>query len=151
MKKYKTILSLFIITGLFMCSCISNTFNEEITLKGYSIDQESFVYRYPIKVIHIVDGDTFDADIDMGISIEMKKQRVRLLGCDTFEKFGDTRENGLEATSVAVDFLSTNTLVLHTNGKRDNFGRILGNVQNGSGTFLKDVQKEKGLTTGRFE
>ena len=44
---------------------------------------ETFVYQ--AKVTRIVDGDTIDVDLDLGFSVWMKKQRVRLYGIDTPE------------------------------------------------------------------
>ena len=38
------------------------------------------MYEYPATINRVVDGDTIDVDIDLGFSIILKKQRVRLLG-----------------------------------------------------------------------
>ena len=43
------------------------------------------VYTYRCKVIRVVDGDTVDVDIDLGFSVVLKKQRIRLAGIDTPE------------------------------------------------------------------
>ena len=43
------------------------------------------MYEYRCKVVHIVDGDTVDVDIDLGFGVWMKKQRIRLYGIDTPE------------------------------------------------------------------
>jgi micrococcal nuclease len=42
-------------------------------------------YTYKCKVIRVVDGDTIDVDIDLGFSVVLKKQRIRLAGIDTPE------------------------------------------------------------------
>ena len=43
------------------------------------------MYEYRCKVVHIVDGDTVDVDIDLGFGVWMKKQRIRMYGIDTPE------------------------------------------------------------------
>jgi micrococcal nuclease len=42
-------------------------------------------YYYNCTVVKIVDGDTIDVDIDLGFSVTLKKQRLRLAGIDTPE------------------------------------------------------------------
>ena len=41
-------------------------------------------HEYPVKITRVVDGDTVDADIDLGFN-EYKKDRIRLIGIDTPE------------------------------------------------------------------
>ena len=43
------------------------------------------MYQYKVKVTRVVDGDTVDVDIDLGFSVVLKKQRVRLYEIDTPE------------------------------------------------------------------
>ena len=43
------------------------------------------MYEYRCNVVHIVDGDTVDVDIDLGFGVWMKKQRIRLSGIDAPE------------------------------------------------------------------
>ena len=43
------------------------------------------MYEYPATIDRVVDGDTIDVDIDLGFSIILKKQRVRLLGINAPE------------------------------------------------------------------
>ena len=109
------------------------------------------IYEYPVDIVRVIDGDTFVCNIDMGLDVTLKKQKIRLLGCDAYEKRGATKELGLKAKAVAEDFLSTGTFVLITNGKRDSFGRVLGNVNNQNKVYLKDVLTSNSLTTGRYE
>ena len=41
------------------------------------------MYRYKVTIVKVIDGDTVDVDIDLGFSIVLKKQRVRLYEIDT--------------------------------------------------------------------
>ena len=55
------------------------------------------VYEYSGTIARVVDGDTVDADIDLGFGVTIR-QRLRLLGIDAPEPRGDTKEEGLRAT-----------------------------------------------------
>ena len=43
------------------------------------------MFEYNAVIVKVVDGDTVDVDIDLGFSVWLKKQRVRLYGLDTPE------------------------------------------------------------------
>ena len=43
------------------------------------------MFEYKCVITKIVDGDTVDVDIDLGFSVWLKKQRIRLYGVDTPE------------------------------------------------------------------
>ena len=42
------------------------------------------MFEYSAKVVRVVDGDTLDAEIDIGFDVFVKK-RIRLYGIDTWE------------------------------------------------------------------
>lgn len=48
------------------------------------------MYEYRAKLDHIVDGDTYDLEIDLGLRI-FSRARVRLAGVNTPETFGVKR------------------------------------------------------------
>jgi len=85
-------------------------------------------YRYRATVLRIIDGDTFDAFIDLGHDIWVKR-RIRVLALDTPE----TRTTDLEEKSrgfKAKRFLCETLpkdVVLET-VERDSFGRWLAKV-----------------------
>ncbi len=88
------------------------------------------LYEFNVTVTKVVDGDTIDVDIDLGFSVVLKKQRVRLMGIDTPEsRTKDLVEKiyGKASKYHLVDLLSRGpvTLVSHDKGK---FGRILGEL-----------------------
>jgi|TARA_R100000995_G_scaffold18433_1_gene7516 micrococcal nuclease len=96
------------------------------------------VYRYRVTIVKVIDGDTVDVDIDLGFSVVLKKQRVRLYEIDTPEsRTRDLVEKkfGLLSKSYLLNKLDnadTITLVSHDKGK---FGRILGEL------FIDDDSK----------
>ena len=92
------------------------------------------MYEYKAKVVHIVDGDTVDVDIDLGFGIWMRDERVRLMGIDTPEsRTRDLVEKkfGLASKKRLTELLEDN-IVLKTQVNKDGedmkgkFGRILG-------------------------
>ena len=53
------------------------------------------LYNYKAKLVRVVDGDTIDAEIDLGFGVFIK-QRIRLYGIDTPE----SRTKDLEEKNV---------------------------------------------------
>ena len=39
--------------------------------------------EYDVKIVNVVDGDTVDVDINLGFGVELKDERVRIMGIDT--------------------------------------------------------------------
>lgn len=95
-------------------------------------------YRAVIR--HHVDGDTFDALIDMGFN-DYRYQPVRLLGVDTPEtNRAATREAGLAALAYVRSVMPVGARVLvHTQPDPDSFGRYLARVQLEDGSDLSDL------------
>ena len=90
------------------------------------------MYEYHCTIVRVIDGDTVDVDIDLGFSVWLKKQRIRLYGVDTPEsRTRDTIEKsfGLLAKTFVSDRLpvgSEQVLRTKKDGSRGKFGRILG-------------------------
>ncbi|QDP46343.1 MAG: putative nuclease-like protein [Prokaryotic dsDNA virus sp.] len=88
------------------------------------------MYTYNIKLLRVIDGDTIDAQIDLGFDVSVKK-RIRFLGVNTPEsRTRDLEEKarGLAAKDRVKQLLEgTNTirLVSHGVGK---YGRCLGEL-----------------------
>ena len=91
------------------------------------------MYEYRCKVVHIVDGDTVDVDIDLGFGVWMKKQRIRMYGIDTPEsRTRDLEEKkyGLAAKKFLTGMLDDEAGIIlkKHNDKVGKFGRILGEL-----------------------
>ena len=91
------------------------------------------MYEYRCKVVHIVDGDTVDVDIDLGFGVWMRKQRIRLYGIDTPEsRTRDLEEKkyGLAAKQFLTRMLNDDGGILLKTHKdaEGKFGRILGEL-----------------------
>ena len=89
------------------------------------------MYQYNCTVTRIIDGDTLDVDIDLGFSVKLTKQRIRMMGIDTPESRTrnlEEKKRGLISKQYLLDKCpigSTIRLVSHDKGK---FGRILGSI-----------------------
>ena len=91
---------------------------------------EPFVYR--VTLLRVVDGDTLDVDIDLGFSIKLAGQRLRLLWVNTPERKGKTRAAGDAAWRFAQKWLGSHSNIMIRSRKRepghaekDAFGRYL--------------------------
>ena len=88
------------------------------------------MYNYKISVVKVVDGDTIDAEIDLGFDIKVKK-RVRFMGINAPEsrtKDLEEKARGLAAKDRVKQLLEgcdNIQLKSHGIGK---FGRCLGEI-----------------------
>ena len=108
------------------------------------------MFEYKATVVRVIDGDTVDCDIDLGFSVVLHKQRIRLKGIDTPEsrtrdkvekQYGLAAKAYLQAFIVAAgDDLSIET----SKDGRGKFGRILGRLNNSSGECVNDLMCEVG-------
>ncbi len=99
------------------------------------IPAQQYVFRAVIK--RVVDGDTIDADIDLGLHCH-RLERLRLLGVNCPEMHGDTKAAGEMAKEFVIAWLDGADIVLQTY-KSDSFGRFLANVwRTSDGASLND-------------
>ncbi len=83
-------------------------------------------YRFNAHLVRVVDGDTIDADIELGFSVFMR-DRIRLMGIDTPEsRTRNLAEKalGLKAKERLIE-LCVGTFKIKSLGK-GKYGRILG-------------------------
>jgi micrococcal nuclease len=91
------------------------------------------MYKYQAKLIRVVDGDTVDAEIDLGFNIYIR-ERIRVEGIDTPET--RTRNSfekswGHKAKERVIELLdeTDGNFILQTKiQKKGKFGRILGQM-----------------------
>ena len=89
-------------------------------------------YTYPISNIRVIDGDTIEADVDLGFRIR-QRQVIRLAGIDAPElraKDAAEREKA-KAAKDALDYVLTACkpmeILMHSTGL-DKYGRSLADV-----------------------
>lgn len=88
------------------------------------------LFRYKADVLRVVDGDTFEALIDLGFSIKVQAS-VRILWMNAPEMTGSTKAHG-EASKMALERLLKSGPVRIRTEKPDSFGRALAEVWVGS-------------------
>jgi len=86
------------------------------------------MYEYKAKVIDVIDGDTIDAEIDLGFDIHLRI-RVRLAGVDTAEthsKDPELRAKALEAKKFTAERVMDKDIIIKTiKDRKEKFGRYL--------------------------
>jgi micrococcal nuclease len=86
------------------------------------------MYTYNAKVIRILDGDTVEAELDLGFGVSITRI-VRMNGIDTPEKTSSiltVRELAAKATARAKYALENKKVILKTHlDKGDKYGRVL--------------------------
>lgn len=100
------------------------------------------------QLVRVIDGDTFDFDIDLGFEVWAHKQRVRLRGVDAQERY---TEKGIQTTLWMQEVLeaasNAGTLFVRSHEKqlRDGFRRWLCDVYIGdAGMDLADAAIKAG-------
>lgn len=109
------------------------------------------MYDYPAKLRRVVDGDTIDLDIDLGLR-HHDYARLRLLGVDTPEIYrvpqdSDEYRAGLRAKQFVEDWFAAHEKVLVRTHKdrTGKFGRWLAEVTNMAQTeSLNEMLRNEG-------
>jgi micrococcal nuclease len=114
---------------------------------------EPFAYRFALD--RVIDGDTLEGDIDLGFSVHLDDQRLRLLRVNTPERKGSTRAAGDRAKAFTERWLATHSDIVIRSRKRDkqhaerdSFGRYLvevyGDDEGGRQSCLNDALLDSG-------
>jgi micrococcal nuclease len=112
------------------------------------------VYEYKCRVIKVIDGDTVDAEVDLGFRVTMQ-MRFRLAGIDAPEMGtaqGLAAKQQLialfsDAASLADAFGMFSPLTVSTQkDKQEKYGRYLGTFfQNGISMSINQQMIDKGM------
>lgn len=94
-------------------------------------------YVYRAKVVRVIDGDSCVLTLDLGCHVTITRS-VRLLGIDTPEVVGTTREAGIAAREYARTWVADGRLVVETRlDANDKYGRLLATIyRTGDGACL---------------
>lgn len=90
------------------------------------------MYQYKAIIQKVVDGDTIEIDIDLGLSAWIHAERIRLYGIDTPEVYGVKKgsaewERGSLASAFVKEHVKENDQVIIETfkDKREKYGRYL--------------------------
>ena len=87
------------------------------------------MYVYKALVTKVYDGDTITCDIDLGFSVVLKDQKVRLRGINAPEVKGKTKEEGKKVRDILHKKLIDKYVTIKTyRDKKEKFGRWLADV-----------------------
>lgn len=91
------------------------------------------MYQYQAEIAKVIDGDTFEVDIDLGLGIWARGERIRLYGINTPEVYGVKKDSQeYLAGKAASDFVKTvarkgDLAIIETlKDEKEKFGRYLG-------------------------
>lgn len=90
---------------------------------------EKKLYFYKAKVVSVYDGDTIHVDIDLGLKIWIKKEKIRLARINSPEIRGVERQKGLEARDFLRELVLGKDIYLETiKDRKGKYGRYLGEI-----------------------
>lgn len=110
-------------------------------------------YEYNALCTKVVDGDTYDFDVDLGFKIHTK-QRFRLMGVNTPETYGVKKDSeeykkGMEAKEFVVSLLEGKNFVIRTfKDKQGKYGRYLCDVVLSSDGEQEKLLSQELITSG---
>ena len=113
------------------------------------MDKDPYIYRIK-SVLKVVDGDTIDADIDLGFDISLTK-RIRLAGIDTPEsRTTDAKEKALglevkEWLKHRLDGAKDILIKTELPDSTEKYGRIIGHLYiNGESVSINNQMVNEG-------
>jgi micrococcal nuclease len=68
-------------------------------------------YVYYASIYDVYDGDSVTVDVDLGMGVWLNGQKMRLLGINSPELRGDTRQEGIAAREFLVDLIKKYSIV----------------------------------------
>lgn len=90
---------------------------------------EKNLYYYRANVTSVYDGDTCTVDIDLGLGIWVKGEKIRLYGINAPEVRGGEREEGLKSRDFLRSMIDGKDVVLKTlKDDKGKYGRYLAEI-----------------------
>ncbi|MFQ6608408.1 MAG: thermonuclease family protein [Fidelibacterota bacterium] len=87
------------------------------------------LYHYRAHVTSVYDGDTCTMDIDLGLKIWSRGEKIRLKRINAPELRGKERPEGLISRDYLRDLIQDKTVILQTvKDKKGKYGRYLGEI-----------------------
>lgn len=90
---------------------------------------DSNLYLYKARIVSVYDGDTCRADIDLGLNIWIKNEKLRLLRINAPEMRGSEKEEGRKARDFLRSLIDGREVILQTQkDKKGKYGRYLAEI-----------------------
>jgi micrococcal nuclease len=83
------------------------------------------LYTYKAVIVEVYDGDTYKADIDLGMGVIKRKEKIRLAFVDTPELKGEERERGLEVRDHVKELILNKEVYIQTfKDRKGKWGKV---------------------------
>lgn len=87
------------------------------------------LYTYKAQVVGVHDGDSFTADIDLGLSVWLRGVKLRLAYINTPEVRGDNKEFALRVRDYVRELILNKEVFIKTEKDRtEKYGRYIAEV-----------------------
>ncbi len=107
-------------------------------------------YTYRAQVVSVYDGDTCTVDIDLGLGVWARGEKIRLYRINAPELRGDQREAGLISRNRLRELIGGKFITVETiKDKKGKYGRYLGEIwletEKGAVSNINDLLVSEGL------
>jgi len=111
---------------------------------------ETQLFQYKAIVTAVYDGDTCTVDIDLGLHVWIKNEKIRLFGINAPELRGKERPQGLLARDFLRGLILNKEITLRTiKDVREKYGKYLGEIwvinEKGKSLNVNDELVKKGF------
>lgn len=90
---------------------------------------DSNLYLYKAKIISVYDGDTCHADIDLGLKVWLKNEKLRLLRINAPEMRGAEKERGKASRDFLRSLIDGKEVIVQTiKDRKGKYGRYLAEI-----------------------
>lgn len=87
------------------------------------------LYYYNAKIVSVYDGDTVRADIDLGMRVWIRDEKIRLARINTPELRGEERPAGLAARDFLRELILEQDILIETiKDRKGKYGRYLAEI-----------------------
>lgn len=105
---------------------------------------EENLYHYKATVTSVYDGDTCTADIDLGLGIWVRGEKIRLARINAPEVRGEEREAGIRSRDFLRGRIEGREVIIRTiKDQKEKYGRYLGEIlsedENGNPLNINDL------------
>lgn len=117
-----------------------------------------FEYRFKAKCVRVIDGDTYEMDVDLGFYVGYKTS-IRIRGVDTPETHNTPAESeehkaGLKAKARVMQLIEGKQVILKTEKLKRTFERWVADVYftgaDGKEYSIAEIIVQEGLTKQAF-
>ena len=102
---------------------------DALGMKLNLISKDAELYHYTAQVLSVYDGDTCRVDIDLGLGIWIRNEKLRLVRINAPEVTGDTKVLGLASRDALRELIDGKEIIIETiKDKRGKYGRYLAEI-----------------------